>query len=78
MDKQVNNKKKNKWLIFGVIILLLQVIASVVAIGEVYLLNMLPNALFVIVIGCFVFLCQMLYFPASDYAELMQEDGENG
>ena len=56
MDKQVNNKKKNKWLIFGVIILLLQVIASVVAIGEVYLLNMLPNALFAIVIGCFVFL----------------------
>ena len=56
MDKQVNNKKKNKWLIFGVIILLLQVIASVVAIGEVYLLNMLPNALFTIVIGCFVFL----------------------
>ena len=56
MDKQVNNKKKNKWLIFGVIILLLQVIASVVAIGEVYLLNMLPNALFAIVIVCFVFL----------------------
>ena len=56
MEKQVNKNKKNKWLIFAVVLVFLQVVASIVAIGEVYLLNMLPGTLFAVVVGCFAFL----------------------
>ena len=48
--------KKNKWFIFGVVLLVLQVATSILAIVQLYLLNMLPNTIFAALVAVLVFL----------------------
>lgn len=48
--------KKNKWFILGVVLLVLQAATSILAIVQLYLLNMLPNTIFAALVAVLVFL----------------------